>query len=70
MNNQSIHHNLSVIFLLINAVYWGLFPHSAHCAFIKSIGITNCPSHIFHVMFGIVCFLIAIYIRQGNIFNK
>ena len=27
---------------------------------------TSCPFHIFHVLFGIACFVFAVWIEQGN----
>ena len=57
------------IFFAISALFWALFPHSVHCSVLKNIGITECPSHIIHVLLGLFLFVIAIVARQGNLFN-
>jgi hypothetical protein len=67
--DQSLYHNLLVFILLVNSIYWSIFPHSWHCAFVKSMGISKCPSHIYHIVFGIMCFFGAIWVEQGNFFN-
>ena len=62
--------NILVIFLVANSIFWGLLRHSVHCSVISKIGISNCPSHVFHIIMGIICFLIAVRIRQGNFWDK
>mgnify|MGYP001207709193 CR=1 FL=1 len=52
------------IFLLINAIFWGLMSHSIHCKFVASFGIQNCPPHYVHLLMGLVSYLIAIYLEQ------
>lgn len=68
-STQFLVHNLVVFVLVINAIFWGLYPHSSHCALVKYLGSSKCPSHIYHVVFGILCFLVAVWIEQGNFFN-
>lgn len=68
-SSQCIWNDILVLVLVANAIYWCLFPHSLHCALLKSLSISKCPSHIFHVSFGIICFIISIWIRQGNLLN-
>jgi len=63
-------HILFTFLLVINAIFWGLFPHSYHCSLLKNIGIIPCPSHIIHVIMGIASFIGAVFIEQGNFFNK
>ena len=67
---QSAWHNLAVIFLIINAIFWGLFPHSTHCKLVGAMGVAKCPTHVMHVGFGIACFLGAVWIEQGNFFDS
>lgn len=57
-----------VAFLLVNAIFWGLFPHSIHCKF-ASIFMSYCPPHYAHVSFGVVCFLAAVVISQSKLFK-
>tara|TARA_Y100000389_G_C17409790_1_gene490195 strand:+ start:1121 stop:1330 length:210 start_codon:yes stop_codon:yes gene_type:complete len=59
-------YSLLVVILVINALFWSLFTHKQHCAVAKLFGIKheNCPSHWFHISFGIFCFLLAIVIQQ------
>ena len=60
---------LTSVFVML-AIFWGLFPHSLHCAVLKNVGITECPSHVLHVTLGLIFFVVAIYVRQGNFFNQ
>ena len=69
MANKSLWILILTVFLAINALFWGLFPHSMHCSLLSSIGIKQCPSHIIHIVIGILFFLAAIYVRQGNFIN-
>ena len=55
--------NILFAFLLINALFWGLFEHSIHCKF-ASYFTNNCPPHYIHLIIGIVCFTLAVYIKQ------
>jgi hypothetical protein len=56
-------------FLLINALFWGLFPHSAHCQVVKQfnklLGLSiQCPSHKIHLALGVLFFISAVYVSQ------
>lgn len=63
--------NFLTVFLVINAIFWGLFCHKSHCKIANLFGVKDCPPHWTHILFGIVCFIIAILIEQRNyIFNK
>ena len=58
-------------FLITNALFWGLFPHSAHCKVLndlsKMVNMTiKCPSHMVHITMGIVFFLAAVYVAQSD----
>lgn len=59
-------YNIIVIFLLLNAIFWSLFTHKQHCEIARMFGIQQCPSHWIHITFGIVCFILAILIKQRN----
>ena len=57
-----------VAFLAINAIFWGLFPHSDHCA-VASVFTNSCLPHSVHVSIGVICFVIAV-VAQQNMFFK
>jgi len=59
---------LATLFLLVNAIFWGLFPHSQHCAFVTKLGAPSCPSHTIHILMGIGSFLAAVVNQQGFMF--
>ena len=61
--------NIIVAFLAINAVFWGLFPHSAHCA-VASLVTKSCLPHSVHVTIGLVCFAIAVLVAHPKMFLK
>ena len=62
---------LLLAFLVTKALFWGLFPHSAHCQVVKEfnklVG-TNmkCPEHIFHLITGVVFYLLSVYVAQKD----
>ena len=58
-------------FLITNALFWGLFPHSAHCKvladFNNLLGVSmSCPDHSVHLVMGVVFFLLAVYLAQKD----
>tara|TARA_Y100000389_G_scaffold203816_1_gene253601 strand:- start:1094 stop:1312 length:219 start_codon:yes stop_codon:yes gene_type:complete len=62
-------------FLITNALFWGLFPHSAHCRvlddFNKMLGMSiKCPTHAVHLMMGVVFFALSVYIAQKDYLDK
>jgi hypothetical protein len=57
--------NLFIVFFLINAIFWSLFPHKTHCE-VASHFTTNCPTHGIHLTIGIISFFIAFIIAQYN----
>lgn len=58
---------LLVALLLINAIFWGLFPHSSHCKVAAIFGIKQCPPHWIHVyVMGLLSFVMALYVQQGS----
>lgn len=54
---------LLVILFVLNALFWGLASHAQHCKVASAIGVT-CISHMYHITFGALCFLVAIYIQH------
>ena len=66
---NSMHSPLSIgilVFLLVNAVYWGLFPHATHCKLITSLGVSNCPPHWVHLIIGLFSYLTAMWLEQSS----
>ena len=55
--------NILLIFLIVNALFWGLFDHSMHCQ-VASYFTSNCPSHNIHLTIGIICFVLAVYLKH------
>ena len=61
--------NTLVAFLAINAVFWGLFSHSDHCA-VASLITSSCLPHTVHVTIGLLCFASAVLIAHPKMFFK
>lgn len=60
---------LLVLFLTINAVFWGLFPHHTHCHVATTFGLQKCPSHWIHITMGLIFFVCAILTAQWHHFH-
>lgn len=45
-----------VLILLSQALFWGLFPHSAHCSVAAALGVSDCAPHWAHLLMGVVFF--------------
>ena len=56
--------NLLIVFLTINALFWGLADHGSHCSLAAAMGISKCPSHTVHLIMGLLFFVAAIYVAQ------
>lgn len=58
---------LRLIFTILfaaNALFWGLGPHSAHCRVAASLGMTTCVPHIYHIVMGVIFFVVAVLFAQ------
>jgi hypothetical protein len=53
-----------MLFFLLNAIFWGLFPHSVHCQVVENTVGVKCPPHIVHLLIGVFSFLLAMYLAQ------
>jgi hypothetical protein len=53
-----------MLFFLINAIFWSLFPHTVHCQVVENTFGMKCTPHIVHLSIGIISFLIAMYLAQ------
>lgn len=61
---------LLVVFLVVNALFWGLLPHSVHCMVVSRFTTTKCPPHAVHIMLGISCFILAVILAQTEYANE
>lgn len=61
--------NILVVFFAVNALFWGLFPHSTHCQ-VASLITNTCLPHTVHVSIGVMSFFVAIVIAQNKMLNK
>jgi len=59
-----------VAFLALNALFWGLFPHRSHCAFVAALGVAKCPAHSVHIAIGAVAFALAVLTAQWHHFTQ
>lgn len=58
---------LLVVFLLVNALFWGLASHKQHCKVASKLGMKKCPPHWIHVyVMGLGSFLLTLYLVQGR----
>lgn len=59
-----------VLFFLLNALFWGLFPHDVHCRVVEGLFGAKCPSHSIHIAIGLISFLLAVYLAQKQYVNS
>ena len=58
---------VTILFLVVNALFWGLATHSQHCNLAAMFGMKKCPPHWVHVwVMGLGSFILALYLRQGS----
>ena len=53
-----------VFLLVVNALFWALSPRSLQCRVVSYFTNAKCPPHIFHIIFGVLSFTLAILIAQ------
>ena len=58
-------------FLIANSLFWGLFPHEAHCLvlnyFNKLLSINiKCPPHKLHMLMGICFYIVTVWYAQKD----
>jgi len=61
--------NILVALFAVNALFWGLFPHSTHCQ-VASVVTNTCLPHTVHISMGILSFFVAIGIAQNKMLIK
>lgn len=62
---------LILTLFIANALFWGLFPHNAHCLFLENVNKSlktniQCPPHHVHLLMGIFFYFASVYISQRN----
>jgi len=55
-----------ILLLLVNGIFWGLFPHSFHCQVLSKFTNVACPPHIIHMIIGIISFVAAVILSQDE----
>ena len=60
-----------LFFLVFNAIFWGLFPHSMHCQVVEMINNTfksamKCPPHKVHILMGFIFYVVSVYYTQKD----
>ena len=53
-----------ISFLVVNALFWGLFPHNNHCKMGSWLGFENCPSHYTQLIIGVFFYILSILTAQ------
>tara|TARA_B100000575_G_scaffold252443_1_gene220428 strand:+ start:4237 stop:4578 length:342 start_codon:yes stop_codon:yes gene_type:complete len=61
---------LLIIFLIINAIFWGMFSHDTHTKFCTEILNRECPDHMTLICLSLLCFIVAIFIAQRDFFQR
>ena len=46
-------------FLIVNAIFWGFFPHTNNCQFAHFIRIKECPSFLLNTAIGTIFYIMA-----------
>jgi hypothetical protein len=59
-----------VAFFVLNAIFWGLFSHEAHCSLLAKVSKMACPPHHVHLLMGVISFIAAVVIRQKEYLFK
>ena len=71
---ENMKRNIILFLLILNALFWGLFPHSEHCKVFNYLNkITKlsmeCPSHKIHIIMGFIFYTLSVYYTQHNSFK-
>lgn len=56
-------------FLIVNSLFWGMYPHSEQCNMAYFIGLKTCPSFLVHLGIGVVFYISAVLIMHFNSFS-
>lgn len=55
---------------MVNAIFWGLFPHDVHENFCKNFLNIDCPAHYILLLISFISFIIALVVAQKDYFDK
>lgn len=58
-----------LVFLALNALFWGFASHSQHCKLVSMLGVSNCPPHWVHLLMGICFYFGGIGVSQRSYLN-
>ena len=63
--------NLILTFLIANSLFWGLFPHEAHCLVINYFNRLSkmnikCSTHKVHIIMGICFYIVTVFYAQKD----
>lgn len=58
-----------IIFLLITALFLGLFPHDIHAKLFTKIFGIRVPPHLVYIILSVICFATAICLSQEDYFK-
>lgn len=66
--------NLILTFLIANTLFWGLFPHNAHCLLLENINKLFqtsfvCQPHKVHLFMGLLFYIASVYYAQKDNFD-
>ena len=50
--------------LIVNSLFWGLYPHQDNCNMGSFVGIHKCPSKYLHLGIGVIFYICAILVAQ------
>ena len=50
--------------LIVNALFWGLYPHQDDCKMGSLIGMHICPSKYLHLGIGVIFYICAVLVAQ------
>jgi|UniRef100_A0A6C0C0T6 hypothetical protein len=50
--------------LIVNALFWGLYPHHADCKIGAFTGLKTCPSKYLHLGIGVLFYISAVLVAQ------
>lgn len=62
--------NLLLVVFAVNALFWGLLPHSIHCKALAMVSSMKCPPHSVHLVMGVVFYFAALFVAQREYLMK
>jgi hypothetical protein len=62
--------NLLLVVFAVNALFWGLLPHSVHCKALAMVSSMKCPPHSVHLVMSVVFYFAALFVAQREYLMK